>query len=138
MTNKGRYSFDWNHMDKIVKLKMEVKANSNSNCYGDDIAILYLTVPKYNPLADSMYCFDVQGLPACKKYITEDLTQDELLEQIEQYHDARNKKNIVNKKWYQKIFDFIKKHKTASIAVVIVGSGVGVTLVIYKRRKRVN
>ena len=136
--DKGVYSFDWLGMEKVVHHKLVINAGSDSNCSGEQIATLYLTTPRYNYWADTLYCEGLSEQDFCKKYTSADLSQDELLEKIKEYIEQQE--NVVSTKtrWYQKLFAIINKHKAAIIIGLIAGAGVGVTLVIIKRKRRVN
>ena len=85
-----------------------------------------------------MYCYGLENLEPCKKYITTDLSQDELLQELKDYHDNAANEKATSKKWYQRITAYLSKHKLAVGITSVIVIGGGVALVIRKKNRRVN
>ena len=140
-TEDGTYTFTWNNIDNVVRFTYEVYTSNNTKCRDEKYFTNYLVTPKYNKFHDYLICEGIEDYLACQKYISVDMEYSEQQEKIEDYLE----KNIVavekekNKKWYEKIGEFVKEHKTAFIAggSIIVIAGVA-TVVVKIKRKREN
>ena len=68
-TNNGVYSYDWNNLNNVAKLTIEVYSSSKTNCANEKYRVLYLTLPKANKYASLPMCNDIEGFYLCKEFV---------------------------------------------------------------------
>lgn len=137
-TDDGMYTFDWNDLDAVVKFTYEVYSSDKTACQNEKYFTNYLVTPKLNEFYNYLICDGIKDYLACQKYIPINMGYNEQYNKIVEYKEAKKEKEIEeNKKWYEKIGDFVKKHKTAVIVggSIIVIAGVAIVVVIIKRKR---
>ena len=137
-TDGGMYTFDWDNLDDVVKFTYEVYSSDKTACQNEKYFTNYLVTPMYNSFYEMLICEGINDYLPCQKYITVKNDYNEQYDKIVEYKEAKKEKEIEeNKKWYEKIGDFVKKHKTVFIAggSIIVIAGVAVVVVIIKRKR---
>ena len=136
-TKNGTYTFDWIDIDNTALFKYEIYGSASSPCSSEKIGEGYLRTPRYNVLHTTALCEGLSDLPECDKYILSDLSEDELVEKINEYKEKKSKKeNEKNATWYGKAINYVKQHKVLAISGVVVIAGAGVALVVIKRKRR--
>ena len=137
---EGIYNLDWYNIDLITTFTIKIYASDNTGCSGELYRTFYLTLPRINDFNSYDICKTNSDYYLCQKYVTFEKTDyTSFVNKINDYTDKENKEiNEENdKNIFQKIGDFLKEHKTASIItgvslVVIIG---GITFVIIKKRR---
>ena len=139
----GNISFDWYNIGELVKYTIKVYASSETGCNGNTLKTLYVSLPRYNDYSTYNICSKVPEYYMCQEYVTYEDTgystfvkrvKEEVTKKEEKEKEEQERKS----KWYNKMFDFIKDHKTAFIVggitlVVVAG---GATYIIIKKRRR--
>ena len=138
----GNIKFNWNEIGSIVNYTIKVMASSSSDCNGQTLRTLYLTLPRYNEYSEYDVCDRIPDYYMCQRFVTyDDFKYDDFTENVTKEIADRNKKNEEkkeNNKWYKKVGKFISDHKTAfiigGISLVVVAGGA--TYIIIKKRRR--
>ena len=143
----GIISFKSPTNSKIVNYTFKIKSVAKDGCKADEVTrTLYLTQPRYNYLSDYEICNKIPEYYLCEKYV-EFYDDVELGVFLEKANKALEKKNRqieeeekANRKWYEKITDYISENKTkfiitggALVAVIVIGT----TAYVIKRRRDV-
>lgn len=137
-TDAGMYYIDWYKLDKVVKFTYEVYSSNETDCQGEKYFTGYLVTPKFNKFSEMLICDGINDYLPCQKYTTVNFTYEEQYNKIAEYiEEKETEKEEENKKWYEKIGDFVKEHKVAFIAggSIIVIAGVAVVMVNIKRKR---
>ncbi len=134
----GIYSFEWKNTDKLTKFTYEVYSSAATSCPDEKLFTGYVVLPRYNDMAESVMCEGLDDFPACQKYITSNITPEEQKKQIIKHLEKINKEEEnKNKKWNEKIGDFVSDHMVTTITCSIVVIAGVATVVVKNRRKRV-
>lgn len=138
--NKGNIKIDWYNMDEVATYTIRIFSSNKTTCENNQLKTLYVKVPRYNDYSEYGVCSEVPGYYLCDAYVTYDKVDfDTFATNIQ--NEAAKREQIEdeeNKKWYQKVGDFLDKHKTEFIIggltlVVVAG---GATIVIVRKRRR--
>ncbi len=137
-TDEGIFTFDWKDIEQITKFTYEVYSSAETSCPDEKYYTGYLVLPKYNDFSNKVMCEGLNDFPACQKYITSDVDPEEQERQIAEYLKEKEiKEEKKNKKWTEKIGDFVSDHMVITITgSIIVIAGVA-TVVVGNKRKRV-
>ena len=142
-TTDGNLSFDRYDVSTLVKYTIKIYASKETGCSGNALKTLYLSLPRYNDYSTYNICTFVPEFYMCQRYVTYEnddysafikRAKEEVAKKEQKEKEEKDRKN----KWYNKMFDFIKDHKTAFIVggitlVVVAG---GATSIIIKKRRR--
>lgn len=138
LNSDGIYTFDWEDIDNITKFTYEVYSSSETSCPDEKLFTNYLVLPKYNEFFDTVICDGLDELEACHKYVTKDMDPAKQKAEITKYLEEKLKKEEnKNKKWYQRVGDFVADHKFLTGFSIVVIGGVATTVVVKNKRKRV-
>lgn len=140
----GNITFNWEDIDSLVTYTIKVYASSNTGCADTVLKTLYLPLPRYNEYSSYDRCTLIPDYYLCQRYVNfdpvdfGDFTQktDEQIEKL----DETGTSDEPNQKWYQKVGDFVAKHKVAFISggiVLIVAAGTTAVIVIRRRGRSV-
>ena len=138
----GNITFNWNEIGSIANLTIKVMASNTSDCNGQTLRTLYLTLPRYNEYSEYDVCDRIPDYYMCQRFVTyDDFKYDDFSENVTKEIKTRNKKEEEqkeNNKWYKKVGNFIVEHKTGfiigGISLVVVAGGA--TYIIIKKRRR--
>ena len=143
----GIISFKSPTNKKIVNYSIKVKSVATSGCRAEEVTrTLYFKQPRYNYLSDYAICEQIPEYYLCERYVDyyDDLTLGEFNEKvtaaIEKQHKQKEEEEKANRKWYEKITDYISENKTTFIIIggVLVAAAVaGTTVYVIKRRRDV-
>ena len=137
-SSEGIYSFDWKHTDNVVKFTYEVYSSSETSCPDEKLFTGYIILPMYNDFYGTIMCDGLEELEACHKYISKKVDPAKQEEEIMKYLESKIKKEgEKNKKWYQRVGDFVASHKFLTGFSIVVIGGVATTVVVKNKRKRV-
>lgn len=138
----GNITFNWNEIGSIANLTIKVMASNASDCNGETLRTLYLTLPRYNEYSEYDVCDRIPDYYMCQRFVTyDDFKYDDFSENVTKEIKTRNKKQEEekeNNKWYKRVGNFIVEHKTGfiigGISLVVVAGGA--TYIIIKKRRR--
>lgn len=139
----GNISFDWYNIGDLIKYTIKVYASNETGCSGNTLKTLYVSLPRYNDYSTYNICTKVPEYYMCQKYVTyEDDGYSSFVTKVKKEVEKQEQKDREEQerksKWYNKMFDFIKEHKTAFIVggVTLVVVAGGATYIIIKKRRR--
>ncbi|MBQ4583991.1 MAG: hypothetical protein IJA94_03800 [Bacilli bacterium] len=139
-TTDGMYTLNWYNLDDVVNFTFEIYSSDETDCRNEKYFTNYLVTPMYNDFYETIMCEGITDYLPCQKYITVKMEYADQYEQISEYLEVvenEKKEKEENKKWYENIGDFVKKHKVAFIAggSIIVIAGVAIVVVNIKRKR---
>ena len=137
----GVISYDIDDTSAIANLNYVVYTTMNTSCADEQIIENVRTLPKYNDYYGTGACNLNPDAPECQKYITTDITpedmenfnekeSDKVIKDINKKEEEKNKKNKKN------IFEKNKKGIIIGGSIIIVMGVVTTAVVIKKRRSR--
>lgn len=137
-STNGTISFESPSLRDIVKYKIEVLASDKTGCEGTKLKTLNITLPRFNEFSRYGVCSSLKDYYLCQEYVTfpDNVSFQSFTDMVMKESEKREKEEeYKNKKWYEKIGDFVVEHKTVLIvgtSLIIVGGTI--VLVIKKRR----
>lgn len=141
-TDNGNISFDWYTIGSVVKYTVKVFSSSNTSCEGNNLKTLHITLPRYNDYSTYDICSSVPEYYLCERYVTYDeVSYDKFFTRVNKEVEKQRKiEEEENKKWYIKVLDYVKEHKTAFIAggiILVVAAGSTAVIIVRKRRRSI-
>lgn len=143
-TDNGILRIEWKNIGNVATFTFKVFASSKSECEGDRLRTLYLTVPRLNEYYGYDICDDAEGFYLCEKYTTSttDVGFYDFLDRVEAYIAGEVDKDgdaideDEDKGVFQSILDFVSENKVYFIVgiVVIIVVG-GLSYVVIKKRR---
>lgn len=129
---------------ELSNLVFEIRgSNSTGDCALETLRTMRLTLPKYNSLAEREICSDIPEFYMCQKYINFDIKPENFSKEVKKYKEKKEKENNSsnvevenNNSVTSKAADLINKNKYFIVGAILL-TGVIVTVIIIKRKKRV-
>ncbi|MGN1379690.1 MAG: hypothetical protein ACI4XR_04800 [Bacilli bacterium] len=135
----GIASFNVEDITETHTYKFDVYTSDKTNCKSSLNRSFYLTTPRINEYANYSICTEIPDYYLCQKYVTfTDTGFSDFVDKIESYKkEEEEKEKEKNKTFFEKVGDFIKKHRGVFITggVVIIVGIAGVIIIKQKRRK---
>lgn len=141
-SDNGNLAISQNDMSEVVNYTIKVYTSSSTGCAKQLMRTIYVTVPRYNAYSEESICSGLDDYALCSEYVTTDSVSFEdfynLAEAEQEKREEQEQKE--NEKWYEKVADYIKEHKTAFIiggVAIIVIAGSTTAVIIIKRKRSI-
>lgn len=125
--------------ENVINYTIKINASSKTGCEGSTLRTIYLTLPRYNVYSTVAPCDELTDYYLCQSYVTYDeISYDSFSQQITEELAKREETNEEELKWYQKVWEYIVKHKNAFIiggVLVVVATGGTITYIVIRRRR---
>ena len=140
----GLVTFDWDNNALVTTFTIKIYTSNKTGCPGSLQKTLTVKTPRLNENFDNEICADIPNYKLCQKYVTYDYMEwNDFKSQVEKYKDSlkpteENKNNDEKEKsTWEKVKTFVINNKYYFIGggvILIIGTGVGIGLVVKKRR----
>ena len=140
----GLVTFAWDNNALVTNFTIKIYTSDKTGCPGSLQKTLTVKTPRLNENFDNELCADIPNYKLCQKYVTYDYMEwNDFKDQIEKYKKSlkapeENQNEVEKEKnTWEKTKEFVINNKYYFIAggvILIIGSGVGIGLVVKKRR----
>ena len=137
-TTNGIYKMEWKNLSSINKLTFEIYSSDKTGCPDEKLYTTYLSLPRANEYSALEACKNNNDFYLCQEFVTfEKIDYETFEKKLNDFKAGKiNEEGQSVNKNDNKLFKFVRNHKTAVVAtscVLIVGV---VTVITLKKKRR--